>query len=334
MPVAPTYPGVYVEEIPSPVRTIVGVSTSVTAFLGYTGRGPTNRATQVMNYGDFERTFGGLDADSAVSYAVQHFFRNGGSEAWIVRAARGARAASVTMANADTGGVNVLVASAVSEGVWGNQIRLQVDYDTSNPNDTFNLRAIEYRDAGGTLVPAVSEVHRNLSMDSDSPRYAPSVVNANSTIVHLDRVAGVETGLAANQGTSTSGDIPLAAINGLTTPSRITVTVNGRGPIELALNAPTGADGARLTSIADDIVAKAAAAGVALAHGGFRSRHRKVDPVPVDRNRRALQRDVRKRAPVRRRTGAPAGRPERRHRNVRRCGAPPGGIWDARLADG
>ena len=35
MPVAPTYPGVYVEELPSGVHTITGVSTAVTAFLGY-----------------------------------------------------------------------------------------------------------------------------------------------------------------------------------------------------------------------------------------------------------------------------------------------------------
>jgi len=34
MPAALTYPGVYIEEIPSGVRTITGVATSITAFLG------------------------------------------------------------------------------------------------------------------------------------------------------------------------------------------------------------------------------------------------------------------------------------------------------------
>ena len=33
MPVKPTYPGVYIEEIPSGVRSIIGVSTSVAAFV-------------------------------------------------------------------------------------------------------------------------------------------------------------------------------------------------------------------------------------------------------------------------------------------------------------
>ena len=55
MPAALTYPGVYVEEIPSGVRTITPVSTSVTAFVGFTSRGPTNRARQIFNPGDFER---------------------------------------------------------------------------------------------------------------------------------------------------------------------------------------------------------------------------------------------------------------------------------------
>ena len=40
MPVQPTYPGVYVQEVPSGVRTITGVSTSVAAFVGMVNRGP------------------------------------------------------------------------------------------------------------------------------------------------------------------------------------------------------------------------------------------------------------------------------------------------------
>lgn len=82
------YPGDYIEEIPSD-RTITGVSTSVTAFIGVTERGPTNEGVQVCNFGDFERDFGGLVPGSDVSYAVQQFFTNGGTEAWVVRVAPG-----------------------------------------------------------------------------------------------------------------------------------------------------------------------------------------------------------------------------------------------------
>ncbi len=85
MPSALTYPGVYVEEIPSGVRTITGVATSITAFIGRAERGPTNEPITIFNFGDFERAFGGLQVDYPMSYAVRDFFLNGGGQAIIVR---------------------------------------------------------------------------------------------------------------------------------------------------------------------------------------------------------------------------------------------------------
>ena len=85
MRVAPTYPGVYIEEIPSGVRTITGVATSITAFIGRAQRGPSNKAVVINGYADFERIFGGLWVDSHLGYAVRDFFRNGGGQAIIVR---------------------------------------------------------------------------------------------------------------------------------------------------------------------------------------------------------------------------------------------------------
>jgi phage tail sheath protein FI len=60
MPVQLTYPGVYIEEIPSGVRTVTGVATSITAFIGRTLKGPENDPKTINSYGDFERIFGGL----------------------------------------------------------------------------------------------------------------------------------------------------------------------------------------------------------------------------------------------------------------------------------
>src|SRR5687767_15048223 len=85
MPVAPTYPGVYVEEIPSGVRTIVGVATSITAFIGRAARGPTDTAVTINSFGDFERIFGALWGGSSLGFAVRDFYLNGGSQALIVR---------------------------------------------------------------------------------------------------------------------------------------------------------------------------------------------------------------------------------------------------------
>ncbi|PTL79509.1 phage tail sheath C-terminal domain-containing protein [Vitiosangium sp. GDMCC 1.1324] len=78
-------PGVYVQEVPSGVRTIIGVSTSLTVFLGRTERGPVNQTTRVSSWEEFEQLFGGLLADSPMTYAVQDFFLNGGAQALILR---------------------------------------------------------------------------------------------------------------------------------------------------------------------------------------------------------------------------------------------------------
>ena len=85
MPSALTYPGVYIEEIPSGVRTITGVATSITAFIGRARRGPVNEPVTINNFGDYERRFGGLSPDSPMSFAVRDFYLNGGSQGVIVR---------------------------------------------------------------------------------------------------------------------------------------------------------------------------------------------------------------------------------------------------------
>src|SRR4029078_6657834 len=98
MPAALSYPGVYIEEIPSGVRTITGVATSIAAFVGWAARGPTDRAQRILSWEDFNRQFGGLDVRSLLGFSVYHFFANGGTQAYIVRLmANDAAAASVTV---------------------------------------------------------------------------------------------------------------------------------------------------------------------------------------------------------------------------------------------
>src|SRR5213075_185311 len=113
MPVAPTYPGVYIEEVPSGVHTITGVATSITAFVGSAKRGPIDRAVRVLGFADFERRFGGLSRNSEMTYAVKQFFTNGGGEAWIVRVASASTAAARTLQH---GGADALTVTALDAG--------------------------------------------------------------------------------------------------------------------------------------------------------------------------------------------------------------------------
>ena len=93
MPVTPTYPGIYIEEILSNSHTISAAPTSVTVFLGYTHPFKTKphhygEAVQIFSFADYEREFGGLFnvdwlADD-VGRAVFQFFNNGGGVGWVV----------------------------------------------------------------------------------------------------------------------------------------------------------------------------------------------------------------------------------------------------------
>ncbi len=183
-----TYPGVYIEEVPSGVHTITGVSTSDTAFIDFFPRGPLDEATRITSLADFQRVYGGLDPRSEASYAIQQFFLNGGSVAWVVRVAAGNfRSAELTL----TGGSpsqNTLKVTAASPGIWANNVQVAVDYKTSDPNSLFNLAVREIAQVRGAQQVVNSEVYRNLSMSKTNARYAPDVVNAASFLIELSDV--------------------------------------------------------------------------------------------------------------------------------------------------
>src|SRR5262245_1908057 len=141
MPVQVSYPGVYIQEVPSGVHTITGVSTSIAAFLGRTAKGPLNKAVRCLSLSDFNRTFGGPHTLSDLAQSVRQFFDNGGTDCYVVRLAKGPLTPSVTLKNIAAGvaSKNVLTATAKQPGLWGQDIKLEIDYNTTNPDDTFNL---------------------------------------------------------------------------------------------------------------------------------------------------------------------------------------------------
>jgi phage tail sheath protein FI len=122
MPVTPTYPGVYIEEIPSGVHTILGVATSITAFVGATPRGPINEPVTINSFGDYERTFGGLSPDTTLGFSLQDFFLNGGGQAIVVRVVSSMASAAVLQ---DSG--HGLFLKAVAPGTWANKVRARID---------------------------------------------------------------------------------------------------------------------------------------------------------------------------------------------------------------
>jgi hypothetical protein len=181
MPITPTYPGVYVEEIPSGVRTISGVATSITAFIGRARRGPVNDPTVINNYGEYETIFGGLWLDSTMSFAVRDFFLNGGGQAIIVRLINGATAAELRIPTGGADPNDEIHLIAANPGSWGDNLSVTVDYDTKDPADTdlFNLIVSE---AGGA-----TEKFLNVSANSSSPRYLPGVLEMRSQLIRVKK---------------------------------------------------------------------------------------------------------------------------------------------------
>jgi uncharacterized protein len=187
MPAALTFPGVYVEEIPSGVRTITGVATSITAFIGAARRGPIDTPIRVQSFAEFERKFGGLWRESPMTYAVSHFFQNGGSDALIVRVAGGT-------ATAATGAADTLNLVAASVGEWGERLRVRVDHDTRPEVGTEQLFNLTVLDPGlGT-----TERFLNVSVLPAHPRFITKVLQEESNLVRVTgAVPGAKPGATA-----------------------------------------------------------------------------------------------------------------------------------------
>lgn len=183
MPVTTTYPGVYIEEVPSGVRTITGVATSVTTFIGRALRGPVNEPTTINNFADYERIFGGLWAGSMMSYALRDFYLNGGSQALIIRIHNSATAATLSLPTGGSPPDDFLILDAASVGSWGRKLKALVDHNTKDaetpspdPN-LFNLTVFEDTDGGAI------EKFFNVSVDPEDPRYVPRVLEQSSLLV-------------------------------------------------------------------------------------------------------------------------------------------------------
>jgi phage tail sheath protein FI len=208
MPVTPTYPGVYIQEIPSGAHPITGVATSIGAFVDFFPQGPVNEAVHVLGLPDFERQFGGLDTRSEASYAVQQFFLNGGTDAYVVRvtsstSGKAAQSAAIVLMDKG-GGSSVLLATAASPGQWGNNLRIDIDYGTTDPTRLFNLTATEVSLVGAKPQVVATEAFRNLSLDSTQPNYAPNVVTNGSQLITISVTSGATT-RPAQTGTVSAG---------------------------------------------------------------------------------------------------------------------------------
>src|SRR5947209_594203 len=204
MPSALTYPGVYVEEIPSGVRTIAGVATSIAAFVGFAPTGPVDKATTITSFADFQRLYGGVSHDYPMGYAVRDFYQNGGGTAVVVRTyAAPAAWGTGHVVNGD------FKLDAASAGTWAKNFRIRVDtkgitdqtatdVGVSNKNKLYNLTVVFLDD---NKNPVTSEQY-NLLTSEDTPNRVDRALAGSNLVVLTstpDKLPSANADAAANK---------------------------------------------------------------------------------------------------------------------------------------
>jgi uncharacterized protein len=91
MTVTTSYPGVYIQELPSLVHTIQAAPTSIAVFVGFTHPFRTKQTlapVPLFSFADYQANFGGFFSSpwqpDYVGQAVFQFFQNGGSSCYVV----------------------------------------------------------------------------------------------------------------------------------------------------------------------------------------------------------------------------------------------------------
>lgn len=214
-------PGVYIEERLKADAPVVGPnSDSVAAFLGATDRGPTT-PTLVTSWSQYTSLFGSWGTNNKVTTAVYLFFANGGGQCYIQRVP-GTNAASATRTLIDTNGTptNTLTINAKNVGAWGNSLYVGISESTL----TGYVNVTVYY--GGTTQNYAVEQFPDVTMKTDDPRYAVSVINAASKYISAVDESPSDSHTASDN-PATTGGTPLVLSGGSDgtagTPSNATI---------------------------------------------------------------------------------------------------------------
>jgi len=178
------HPGVYVSEVPGGVRSIEGAPTSTTIFVGETERGPLG-PTKITSRADYERLFGGYfrvressppDTSTTrllTAYAMDAFYANGGSTAYMVRAMDEADTAKASR----RGGTIV----ASSPGVWGDSVAVAFLKASGSDPQRFKI-AVVYEAPGAGSERKIIEVWDRLSIKPGDENYVVDVLARSAFI--------------------------------------------------------------------------------------------------------------------------------------------------------
>ncbi len=216
-------PGVYVEEVSSGIKPIEGVGTSTGAFVGGAVKGPVDKAVLVTNFTQFVDTFGSFHPNHYLAYAVRHFFLEGGTRCYVVRAFHPTDipkplppdwpwpsgvlpdfAWSKLKENKTdtTNNKEVLLVAANSPGAWGNDLSIKIEKASFDPRDAtdaemrFKLTVLAKRP--GASAEAV-EVFDSLTLADfigntklPNPNHAEIRINGTSRYIRVSDLTATD----------------------------------------------------------------------------------------------------------------------------------------------
>jgi uncharacterized protein len=242
MPVTTSYPGIYIEELPSSSHTITAAPTSVTVFIGNSHPFKTTatpyKPVEIFSFTDYENSFGGFfrgdcyDAEADLfgdlAQSVNQFFLNGGADAYVVALPP---PSAVTAGTAQIGPL-VFTALELTDGTH------QMKVTISNVNPSTNLPysysvpfsggynvtcdvTITYGPPDGSTLPSngsTAETYRQVSLD---PQLSSGKSDPNYILTRI----GVPGALVSNLATvgfappTGSWPQPKTSVSAVFTPS-------------------------------------------------------------------------------------------------------------------
>ena len=211
MTVTPSYPGIYIEELPSLVHSVTPAPTSIAVFVGYTN--PFYSSTKygdaipLFSFADYQTNFGGFFScpwqPDYVGQAVYQFFQNGGQTCYVV-------AVQAKSYYDSPGGTSIGAISAAS-----------VDVPATGGTFTFTAKqpvGVSYAAsttgmAGIAMQVSVSNLQNSQSTPG-GPTDTADIVVTYGTTVELHRQVQIESLVATFQNSSlvtvTPKDTPAA----------------------------------------------------------------------------------------------------------------------------
>jgi uncharacterized protein len=201
MPITPTYPGVYIQELPSSSHTITPAPTSIAVFVGFTHPLQTPASTVqaapanvLFSFADYQALYGGFFScpglPDYVGQAVFQFFQNGGSQAYVVGLTNpNFPTASVTLPTTPPVTLNAKVpVGDPTTGSTADGMPLQITISNIQSGNTVADITIAYGPAlpqapGQAPSQAQVEVYRKINIDDLHSTLAGSLPGQGSSLV-------------------------------------------------------------------------------------------------------------------------------------------------------